>query len=63
MVRDHLGPWNLHLNKLGTGLLDNAASEPSGAKEEDFLIFFYVFLSFEPRTPWRGTILDPWTFI
>ena len=26
------------------------ASKPSGS-EEDFLIFFYVFLRFEPTTP------------
>ena len=38
------------------------ASKPSGS-EEDFLIFFYIFLWFEPRTPWRGAILDPGTFI
>ena len=30
------------------------ASEPSGSEEEDFLIFYYVFLWFELRTPWRG---------
>ena len=27
------------------------ASEPSGSDEEDFLIYFYAFLWFEPRTP------------
>ena len=27
------------------------ASEPSGSEEEDFLIYFYAFLWFEPRTP------------
>ena len=35
------------MNKLGKGLLGNAefqASEPSGSEEEDFLIFFYIFL-------------------
>ena len=26
------------------------ASEPSGSEEEDFLIYFYAFLWFEPRT-------------
>ena len=26
------------------------ASKPSGSEEEDFLILFYVFLCFEPRT-------------
>ena len=39
------------------------ASKPSGSEEEDFLIFFYIFLWFEPRTPWGGAILDPGTFI
>ena len=29
------------------------ASKPSGSEEEDFLIFFYVFLRFEPRIPWQ----------
>ena len=27
------------------------ASKPSGSEEEDFLIFFYAFLWFEPTTP------------
>ena len=36
------------------------ASKPSGS-EEDFLIFFYVFLGFESRIPWQGAILDPGT--
>ena len=27
------------------------ASKPSGSEEEDFLIFFYAFLWFEPMTP------------
>ena len=39
------------------------ATKPSGSEEEDFTIFFYVFLLLESRTPWRGTILDPGTFI
>ena len=39
------------------------ASKPSNYEEEDFLIYFYAFLWFEPRTPWHGTILDPGTFI
>ena len=30
---------------------------PSGSEEDDFLIYFYAFLLFELRTPWRGTIL------
>ena len=37
------------------------ASKPSGSEKEDFLIFFYVFLRFEPRIPWQGAILDPGT--
>ena len=39
------------------------ASKPSGSEEEEFLIFFYILLWFEPRTPWRGAILDPGSFI
>ena len=40
------------------------ASKPSGSKEEDFFfIFFYVFLWFEPKTPWHRTILNPGIFI
>ena len=27
------------------------ASKPSGSEEEDFCIFFYVVLLFEPMTP------------
>ena len=34
---------------------------PSDSEEEDFLIYFYAFLWFEPRIPWRGAILDPRT--
>ena len=47
LARDNLGPWDLHLNKLGKGPLGNAiytkfqASEPSGSEEEDF---FNIFL-------------------
>ena len=37
-------------------------SGPSGS-EEGFLIYFYAFLWFEPRAPWRGTILDPGTLV
>ena len=37
------------------------ASKPSGSEEEDFFIFFYVFLQFEPRIPWQGAISDPGT--
>ena len=40
-MRDHLGPWDLHLNRLGKGSLGNPhtkfqASKPSGSEEEDF---------------------------
>ena len=34
------------------------ASEASGSEEEDFLIYFYAFLWFEPRTPGQR---PPWT--
>ena len=37
------------------------ASKPSVSEEEDSLIFFYVFLWFEPKPPQRGAILDPGT--
>ena len=68
LARGHLGPWDLHLNKLGIGVLGNATykfqtSGPGGSEEEDFLIYFYVFLRFEPRTPWHLTILDPGTLV
>ena len=42
LTRDHLGPWDLHLNKLGRGPLGNATyhlfqtSGPSGSEEKDF---------------------------
>ena len=41
MAQDHLGPWDLHLNKLGKGPLamlvtEFQASKPSGSEEEDF---------------------------
>ena len=39
------------------------ASGPNGSEEEDFLIYFYIFLWFEPRTPWRGAILDPGSLV
>ena len=35
------------------------ASEPSGSVEEDFLIYFYAFLWFGPRTLARNH-LGPW---
>ena len=28
--------------------------EPRGSEEEDFLIYFYAFLWFQPRTPSLG---------
>ena len=38
------------------------ASKPSGSEEENFLTFFSMYsLWFEPRIPWQGAILDPWT--
>ena len=36
---------------------------PSGSEEEDCWISIYAFLCFEPRTPWRGAILDPETLV
>ena len=38
------------------------ASEPNGSEEEDFLIYFYVFLWFKPRTPGQRPpwTLEPW---
>ena len=41
MAQDHLGPWDLGLNKLGKGPPGNAtyqiqAPEPSSSGEEDF---------------------------
>ena len=38
------------------------ASKPSGFEKINFLIFFYVFIRFEPSTSWQGAILDPGTF-
>ena len=32
-------------------------------KKKIFLIYFYKFLWFKPRTPWRVAILDPGTFV
>ena len=67
-MQDHLGPSDLHFIKLDKGPLGNATfqflpSNPSNSEEEDFLNIFYVFLWFEPRTPWHGVILNPGTFI
>ena len=41
LARGNLGPWDLHLSKLGKRLLGNATyqistSERSGSEEEDF---------------------------
>ena len=35
------------------------ASGPRGSEDENFLIFFYVFLWFERRTSWPRAILVP----
>ena len=43
-MQGHLGPRGLHLNKLVMLHTDFEASKPSGSEEEDFLIFFYIFL-------------------
>ena len=63
LARGHLGLWDLHLNKLGRGALGMLhtkfqTSGLSGSEEEDFLIYFYAFLWFEPRTPGQR---PPWT--
>ena len=36
------------------------APKPSGSEEEDFLIFFYVFLWFETLDPLVRSHLAPW---
>ena len=38
-------------------------SELTGSEEEEFLIFFYVFLCFKPRTLLGRAILNPETFL
>ena len=57
----------LDLNKVGKRplghFIPNLASQPICSEEEDFQLSFYVFLWFEPRTPWSRAILDPGTFI
>ena len=68
MAQDHLGPWDIHLNKLGKGPLDRLVTElqapkPNSSEEEDFFCIFYAFLWFEPRTPCHGAILEPVAFI
>ena len=42
---------------------DFQTSEPSGFEEKDFLIYFYAFLRFEPRTPWPGAIFNSGTLV
>ena len=39
------------------------ASEPSGSKEKDFGIFFYVFICFKPAILLGGSIFNLGTFI
>ena len=43
---------------LGNATYQISMSEPSGSEEDDFLIYLYSFLWFEPRA-----FLDPGTFI
>ena len=33
------------------------------SEEVDFIIYFFVFLWLEPRTPWHGAILIPGTSV
>ena len=64
LARGHLGPWDLHFNKLGRGNATyQIAYTGPGVSREDFFIYFYAFLWFENRTPWRGAILDHGIFI
>ena len=46
-------------------VIDFQASKSSGSEEEDFLIFFYVFLwlPMETYNPWPEAILDAGTYI
>ena len=49
MARDHLGPWDIHLNKLGKDYqtmlhTEFQASKPSRSEEEDFIL--NIFLCF-----------------
>ena len=66
MARDHHGPCDLHLNKLGKGPLGNAiyqtlTPKPNGFEEEDFKYFMYFYgLNVGPLA-WGH--LDPGTFI
>ena len=39
------------------------ASKQNVSAEEDFFIYFYAFLWFEPKSPWPGAILNPGTVI
>ena len=68
LTRSHLGPWDLHLNKLGRGSVGNATYQISNIWamwfwRRRFLNYFYAFLWFEPRTPWHRAILDPGTLV
>ena len=67
-MRDHLGPWDLHLNKLGKRPLGNAIyqcyeSKTNGFGEEDFLIFFMYFYGLSLGPPGGGGIFKPGIFI
>ena len=61
LARDHPGPWDLHLYKLEEGT--RQCYIPDFKHLGQFLIYFYAFLWFEPRPPWRQAILYPGTFI
>ena len=65
LTRGHLGPWDLHLNKLGRGPLGNATYQISNIWAKWFWRrrFLNIFLWFEPRTPCHGAILDPGTLV
>ena len=67
-MRDHLGPWDLHFNKLhkrplGNAIYETQASKPSGSKEEDFLIVFMYFYGLNLGPPGAEAIFKPETFI
>ena len=52
LAQDHPEPCGLDLDKLGK-------RPPGTAEEDDFKIFCFVFLRFEPRIFFWGVILDP----
>ena len=60
---DHLGPWDLHLNKLGKGPLSNTiytkckASQPN-VSEKDFWIIFMYFYGLNLGPPGAGPSLN-----